>query len=221
MQGYSAYQIGTVIIWMGLPQLVIIPFVPKLMQLFDSRYLVAFGMLMFGSSCFLTSYFNRDFSGPQIDVPLLIRAIGQPFIMVPLSAVSTAGMAKGRETGAASALFNMLRNLGGSFAIAGLSTLLSVRERFHSFRIGESVSIYSEATRDRLQHMTDFFISRGADPVSAQATAVGSLGFAVRQQSFFMAYNDCFVVLAFVLLASVPVMFFMSKQKTASGGEAH
>src|SRR3984885_5727523 len=193
MQGYNAFQIGTVIIWMGLPQLVIIPFIPTLMQRFDSRFLIGFGMLLFGRRCFLTSYFSRDFSGPQIHFPLLIRAIGQPFIMVPLSAVATAGMAKGRESGAASALFNMLRNMGGSFAIAGLSTLLSVRERFHSFRIGESVSIYSEATRDRLQHMADFFMSRGADPVSAQATAMGSLGFAVRQQSFFLAYNDCFV----------------------------
>jgi DHA2 family multidrug resistance protein len=217
MQGYSAFQIGTVIIWMGLPQLVIIPFIPKLMQRFDSRILISFGMLMFGGSCFLTSYFNRDFSGPQIHFPLLIRAIGQPFIMVPLSAVSTAGMAKGRETGAASALFNMLRNMGGSFAIAGLSTLLSVRERFHSLRIGESVSIYSEATRERLQHLTDFFVSRGADPWSARAAALGSLGFGVRQQSFFLAYNDCFVALGFVLLASVPVLFFLKKAKTADG----
>jgi MFS transporter, DHA2 family, multidrug resistance protein len=221
MQGYNAFQIGTVIIWMGLPQLVIIPFIPTLMQRFDSRFLIGFGMLLFGGSCFLTSYFNRDFSGPQIHLPLLIRAIGQPFIMVPLSAVATAGMAKGRESGAASALFNMLRNMGGSFAIAGLSTLLSVRERFHSLRIGESVSIYSEATRDRLQHMTDFFMSRGADSVSAQASAVGSLGFAVRQQSFFLAYNDCFVALGFVLLASASVLFFMKKQKTTGGGGAH
>jgi hypothetical protein len=54
--------------------------------------------------------------------------------------------------------------------------------------------------------------------VSAHATAVGSLRFAIRQQSLFMAYNDCFVALAFVLLASVPVLFFMSKQKTAGSG---
>jgi DHA2 family multidrug resistance protein len=75
--------------------------------------------------------------------------------------------------------------------------------------------------RDRLQHMTDFLMSRGADAVSAHAAAIESLGFSVRQQSFFMAYNDCFVALAFVLLASIPVLFFMSKQKTTGGGGAH
>jgi DHA2 family multidrug resistance protein len=221
MQGYNAYQTGTVLIWMGLPQLVIIPFIPKLMRRFDPRVLIGFGMLLFGGSCFLICYFNPDFSGPQIHLPLLVRAIGQPFIMVPLSATSTAGMAKGRESGAASALFNMLRNLGGSFAIAGLSTLLSVRERFHSLRIGESVSLYSEPTRDRLQHMTNFFASRGSDPISAQARAVGALGGLVRQQSFFLAYHDCFLALGLVLLSSTLVVFFMRKAKTSGGGGAH
>ena len=41
-QGYSAFQIGTVIIWLGLPQLVIIPFIPLLMKRFDPRKLIGF-----------------------------------------------------------------------------------------------------------------------------------------------------------------------------------
>jgi DHA2 family multidrug resistance protein len=221
MQGYSALEIGTVIIWLGLPQLVIIPFVPMLMKLFDSRYLMGFGMLLFGGSCFLMSSLNADVSGAQLHLPLLVRAMGQPFIMIPLSAVATSGMARGRETGAASALFNMLRNMGGSFAIAGLSTLLSVRERFHSFRIGEAVSIYSEATRLRYQELTGFFTSTGEDPVTAQATAVAAVGRIVRQQAYFIAYSDCFFALGIVLLASAAVLLFMKKVQLGAGGGAH
>lgn len=217
-QGYSAYQIGSVIIWLGLPQLVIIPFIPLLMKRFDSRKLIGFGMVFFGGSCFLTAFFNRDFSGPQLHVPLLIRAIGQPFIMVPLSALATAGMAKGRETGAASALFNMLRNLGGSFAIAGLSTLLSIRERFHSSRIGESVSIFASTTRLRMQQLTDSFIAGGADPYSAQLSATKQLGHLVQQQAYFLAFNDCFLVLGVVLLSSAIVLFFMRRPRLGEGG---
>jgi DHA2 family multidrug resistance protein len=73
--------------------------------------------------------------------------------MVPLSAVTTSGMAKGHESGVASALFNMMRNIGGSIGIAGLSTLPSVRERFHSERIEESVTVYSDALQQRLQQL--------------------------------------------------------------------
>jgi hypothetical protein len=50
---------------------------------------------------------------------------------------------------------------------------------------------------------------------------VDALGSALRQQSFFLAYNDCFVALGFVPLASGAILFFMSKQKTTGGGGAH
>jgi DHA2 family multidrug resistance protein len=221
IHGYNASQIGTVLIWLGLPQLVVIPFVPKLMQHVDSRVIICVGVLLFGGSSFFTAHLNMDFAGPQFVLPLLIRALGQPLIMVPLSAVTTSGMAQGRESGAASALFNMMRNIGGSIGIAGLSTLLSVRERFHSERIGESVTIYSSAAQARLQHSTDYFLSQGTDPSSAQMRAIGAIAGAVRREAFLMAYSDCFVALGCVLLASAIALFFMNKSQIsgAIGGE--
>jgi hypothetical protein len=89
------------------------------MQHFDARILIGIAILLFGGSSFFTSHLDSNFAGPQFYVPLVIRALGQPLIMVPLSAVSTAGMAKGRESGSASALFNMIRNIGGLIGIAG------------------------------------------------------------------------------------------------------
>jgi DHA2 family multidrug resistance protein len=221
VHGYDASQIGTVIIWLGVPQLVVIPFVPKLMRLFDSRYIIGVGIFLFGGSSFLTSHLSSDFSGPQFHLPLLVRALGQPLIMVPLSAVTTAGMAKGRESGAASALFNMMRNIGGSIGIAGLSTLLSVRERFHSLRIGESVSIYSQATQLRIQGATAFFMSRGGDASTAQGQAIRVIGNGVRRQAMILAFSDCFVALGCVLLGSGIALFFMNKARVAGGGGGH
>ena len=48
-------------------------------------------------------------------------------------------MAKGRESGAASALFNMMRNIGGSIGIVGLSHAFD-KQNGPSERIGESVT---------------------------------------------------------------------------------
>ncbi len=221
MHGYDALQIGKVIIFLGLPQLLVIPLVPKLMQRFDARVLIGTGILLFGGSSFFTSHLDSDFAGPQFYIPLIIRALGQPLIMVPLSAVSTAGMAKGRESGSASALFNMMRNIGGSLGIAGLSTLLSVRERFHSARIGESVSIYSGAVQERLQQSATYFMSQGSDPSSAHMRAVGAIGGAVRRQAFLLAYSDCFLVLGCVLLSSATALFFMKKARILGAGGGH
>jgi DHA2 family multidrug resistance protein len=221
MHGYDALQIGKVIIFLGLPQLVVIPLVPKLMQRFDARILIGTGILLFGGSSFFTSHLDSDFAGPQFYIPLIIRALGQPLIMVPLSAVSTAGMAKGRESGSASALFNMMRNIGGSLGIAGLSTLLSVRERFHSARIGESVTIYSGAVQERLQQSATYFISQGSDPSSVHMRAIGAIGGAVRRQAFLLAYSDCFLALGCVLLSSAIALFFMKKARILGAGGGH
>jgi DHA2 family multidrug resistance protein len=217
IQGYDASQIGTVIIWLGLPQLLIIPLVPKMMQHFDTRLIIGVGVLLFGGSSFLTSHLSTDFSGPQFHFPLFIRALGQPLIMVPLSAVSTAGMAPGRESGAASALFNMMRNIGGSLGIAGLSTLLSVRERFHSVRLGESVSLYTSATRDRIDQSASYFASMGADSSSAHMQAIGALGGVVRREAYLQSFSDCFLALGCVLLASGIALFFMKRTRFSGG----
>lgn len=211
MHGYNASQIGTVIIWLGLPQLLIIPLVPRWMKHVDSRILIGLGIGFFGGSSFLTVHLDANFAGPQFYIPLVIRAIGQPLIMVPLSAVTTAGMAKGRESGAASALFNMMRNIGGSIGIAGLSTLLSIRERFHSERIGESVTVYSGALQGRVQQSAHFFMAHGNDPWSAHMRALGAVSGIIRRQAFLIAYGDCFLALGFVLVASAAVLFFMKK----------
>jgi DHA2 family multidrug resistance protein len=141
--------------------------------------------------------------------------------MVPLSAVTTAGMAKGRESGSASALFNMMRNIGGSIGIAGLSTLLSVRERFHSERIGESVTVYSGAMQERIRQSTAYFFTEGRGSYLANMRAIGAIGDEVRRQSFLLAYSDCFLILGCVLLASVAALFFMKKTKTSGPVRGH
>jgi hypothetical protein len=77
----------------------------------------------------------------------------------------------------------MMQNIGRSIGIAGLSTLLSVRERFHSERIGESVTVYSGALQQRLQQATAYFMSQGSDPSSAHMRAIGAIGGVVRRES--------------------------------------
>src|SRR5262249_37617843 len=139
IQNYDSLQIGQVLVWMGLPQLLIIPLVPRLMRRFDPRLLLGTGLLLFASSSLMNAFMTHDHAGPQLIASLLVRAIGQPLIMVPLSTIATGGIEKA-EVGSASALFNMMRNLGGSIGIALISTFLTQREHFHSARIGESIT---------------------------------------------------------------------------------
>src|SRR5580692_8968459 len=121
VQGYNAEQIGTVLAWTGLPQLLLIPLVPKLMQRFDIRYIAFAGLALFALSAFMNIEMSLDYSGDQLFVPNIIRAIGQALTLAPLSAISLGSVAP-QDAAAASGISNMMRNLGGAIGTALLST---------------------------------------------------------------------------------------------------
>jgi MFS transporter, DHA2 family, multidrug resistance protein len=220
MQGYNSQQVGEVLAWTGLPQLVLIPFVPRLMQRFDARLLVAVGLGLFAASCFMNIEINPDYSGPQLLWANLVRAIGQALVLTPLSVLATGGIER-EQAASASAMFNMMRNLGGSVGIATLETLLTKREQFHSAIINPSVSLLNEATRRRLETMQRYFMNAGtADPATAWHDAVVAVGRAVRAQAYFLAYGDTFFLMGCALLLAVVAAVLM-RQASGSGAGAH
>jgi DHA2 family multidrug resistance protein len=217
---YNSLQIGEVIMWAGIPQLFIVPFVPKLMKRIDLRVLIGTGVSLFAISCFMNTQLTHDTGIDQLRWSQLVRACGQPLIMVPLSSIATAGIAPALA-GSASGLFNMMRNLGGSFGIAVLATLLTRREQFHSNRLGEAVSMYDLATRQRLDDLTQVLIGRGIDPTTAQNQALATIDNLVRREAYIMAYNDCFYFIGCALLLSGIAVIFFKKAKPSGGAAAH
>ena len=150
VQRYNAEQIGIVLAWTGLPQLLLIPLVPLLMKRFDVRYIAFVGIGIFAASCFMNTTLSLDSAGDQFFLPNVVRAIGQALVLTPISAITTAGIAPS-DAGAASGLSNMLRNLGGAVGTATLGTILTKREQFHSNIIGQSVTLYREEVRQRIE----------------------------------------------------------------------
>ncbi|HEY9679098.1 MAG TPA: DHA2 family efflux MFS transporter permease subunit [Drouetiella sp.] len=220
IQGYSASQIGMTMMWLGLPQLLIIPFVPKIMTKIDPRILLGVGITLFATSCLMNSNMTFLNAGDQLIPSLLVRAMGQPLIMVPLSTLATAGV-QGSQASSASALFNMMRNLGGSIGVALISTFVTRREQFHSSRIGESVVNTSMMVQNQINSMTQQFITRGADAVLAHDQAMKALDNTVRRESFVMAYNDSFLIMGITLLLSCIAIAFLRKPKGPAAEGAH
>jgi DHA2 family multidrug resistance protein len=220
IQGYGASDIGATLIWGGVPQLFIMPLLPWFMKRFDTRWLISFGLLMFGASCLLNTTMSADFAHDQLRWSLLVRALGQPFILIPVSALATAGLPVNRTAGA-SGLFNMTRNLGGSIGIALLSALLTVRERFHSNRLGEHLSAYNPLTQERLDALTQKFTLAGSDATTAARQAVAALDATVRREANLMAFNDCFHLLGLVLLGAIVLAILCRPAKGGAGAGGH
>ena len=222
VQLYNAEQIGQVLAWTGLPQLILIPLVPKLMQRFDARYIAAVGMALFAASCFMNTTMSLNYSGDQLFVPNIIRAIGQALMLAPLSAVSLGSVAP-QDAAAASGISNMMRNLGGAIGTALLATIATKREQFHTNIIGQSDDLAREEVRQRIAEMTSYFMAHGmADPAAARHQAIIALGNIVKRQALVLGYSDTFAVLGFVLvLAAIAILLPGKPKGGAAPGGAH
>ncbi|MBB3915023.1 MULTISPECIES: MDR family MFS transporter [Rhizobium] len=221
IQGYNSEQIGMVLAWTGIPQLLLIPLVPRLMKRFDVRLLIVVGFALFAASNFMNVHMTGDYASDQLFWPNIVRAIGQALVFTPLSAIATAGIEQ-ENAGSASALFNMMRNLGGAVGIASLQTFLSKREQFHSNILTNSVSLFEEATRDRVARLTAYFISHGvSDQALASHKAVVAIALKLRKQANIMAFSDTFFLLGVALVVALLASLLLRKPGQLSGGGAH
>ncbi len=213
IQNYNALQIGQVIMWMGIPQLFLIPLVPKLMKIIPPKLLCAAGFALFGISSFASGALNPNFGGDQFHPIQIVRALGQPMIMVTISLIATAYI-QPQDAGSASSLFNILRNLGGAIGIALLATLLDSRGKIYFDYLRESIVPNNPAVAERLAALTQ--------QLGSEQAALGRISEIVHQQAMIMAYNDAFHFVGIALAVSmVAVLLTRHLPENMKGGAAH
>ena len=221
IQGYNAEQIGYVVMWSGLPQLLLFPAMPFLMKRFDPRILVIVGTLLFAASCFINVNLTHDVGMDQLILPQLLRAAGQPLFAIPLSQMSTAGLPP-RDTADASALSNMMRNLGGSVGIALLSTVIERREYFHFSILAEAMTQNAARTQERIAMLMAGMQSAIADPSVARGRVLMSLAAQVRREAYVSAYADAFWIVGVGLILALSAVLLLRKPRPmAAPVEAH
>lgn len=213
---YTPMQIGEVIAWVGLPQLFVMPFAAALSSRVDNRILCSFGLLMFGGSCVMNAFMDASTGYDQLVFTQVIRAVGQPFVMLTLSNFAMQGV-QPKDMPSASSLFNMTRNLGGSIGIAMLATSLTNREHFHSARLGESVTSYAAPTQERLDQLAQAFMANGIDPAAASEKALAVIDRLMRREAYVMAYNDGFLIIGLILIGCIAAIWLADKVKSPGG----
>ena len=222
VQRYNAEQIGTVLAWTGLPQLLLIPLVPLILKRFDARHIGFVGISIFAASCFMNTTLSPDTAGDQFWFPNIVRAIGQALVLTPVSTITTAGIAPS-EAGAASGLSNMLRNLGGAVGTATLAhradEARAIPLQYHR-PVGDALSrrgAPEDQRPDTLLHDARRDRSR-----PAQHQAIAAIGATVRRQALIMGFSDTFAVIGTLLGIAAVALLFARPVKTMSGaGGAH
>ncbi|WP_454883244.1 MDR family MFS transporter [Sphingomonas oryzagri] len=203
---YNAEQSGYVVLVSGLPTLMLMPLFPFFVKTVDVRVAVAFGMFCYGLSCFLNAHLNADATGAQFVVAQILRGVGQFFSLLFLNQAATSSVPT-RYAEDASGLFNGARNLGGSFALAIVSTLLDRRTTLHTDRIGESLTGNSPVGQAYLHQLSQQFAN--GDQASGNMRGLAMFAQQVQTQATVMTYSDLFWLFGVIMFVSIPLVLLL------------
>lgn len=219
--GYTALAAGLWTSPRGIGALVMMPITGVLLsRRWDPRLLLAAGLLLGSYTLFAFSRFDLSSGTWDIFWPQVIQGLGMSMIFVPLTTV-TMDPVPLAEMGNATALFNLMRNLGGSAGISFVTTMVARRSQFHQARLAASVAPGQPGYSTMLAGMIANFMHHGADAVTAAHQALAALYLLLQQQAALLSYVEAFWVLAVVFAAMVPVVFIMRRPRSQRAVAAH
>jgi DHA2 family multidrug resistance protein len=208
--GYNAERSGRVLFVSGIPAFLLIPILPQLLGRVDIRLLVVGGLVCLIGSCFLDIHLTGDSAGDDFTWSQLLRGLGQVLALMPLNQASVGAV--GLEDAAdAAGLYNMARNLGGSFGVATLGTFIDRRTELHSDIIRETVTTNSTLVQERIASMVATFLQTHSDAAYARVQALRQLSNEIHRQALVITYSECFWLLGIGLLLSLPLVFLLQQ----------
>jgi len=194
--GYTALQIGLMLLPTSLVSLVLFPIAGRVGQRVDPRLMMSLGVLLMTASLFANGFLTPDYSFTEIMALQLFRGAALPFLFTAIGQLALTRLAP-TDKADASSLYNLTRTLGGSIGIALIGTMVVNRERFHFERFGESVTQFALATRERLAGLTTgFTVNGGSDAYDASHQATAALAATLTKQAYVGAFDDASLALA-------------------------
>jgi DHA2 family multidrug resistance protein len=217
--GYSAEQSGQVHFISGVPAFLMVPILPRLVGQVNIRLMVLGGLLCCAGSCLLNIHLTADSTGNDFFWSQLLRGLGQVLALMPLNQASV-GTVGPEDAADAAGLYDMARNLGGSLELAVLGSFIDRRIDLHYDIIQETLTANSVPTQDWVAATTAKFQHSSGDTAVAHMQALRLLSNQIYQQALVITYSECFWLLGFGLIVSLPLVLLLRSPKTQTA-EVH
>ncbi|WP_461449392.1 DHA2 family efflux MFS transporter permease subunit [Mucilaginibacter sp.] len=216
--GFSAQQTGEILFPGGLCTIIMMPFIGKMLNKgIPAQFMATIGMFLFFVFTTMLSKSTLNSGTSDFFWPLVIRGIGMALLFVPLTTLAIADL-KGPEIGQGTGLNNMMRQLGGAFGIATLTTIIHIRQGFHRSNLLTNVNPYNNAFTQTFNGLIQNFESKGKSLSDATQMAYQAIEGNVIRQTLLLTYADAYWISGLVMLFSIPLLYlqpFKKGQKAA------
>lgn len=212
--GYTAIQAGSVFLPVGIIQGVVAPATGIISNKINPKIPIMIGAGLLALSFYLNSLMSYLTEHSFIMITLYMRGMAMGLMFSPLTAIATIGIPK-EKMGQASGLINVLRQIGGSFGVALLSTVMTSRVVFHSQTYGEALDQNSPAFRGVMSNLGNFLVHNAGSTISSASQQGKFLLMShISKEAFVQAICDDFLLAAIItLISAIPVIFLKTKKK--------
>jgi DHA2 family multidrug resistance protein len=216
---YDATHAGLTLMAGGFFLMALMPLIGFLVRKVQPKYMIAFGFIIMAMALDHMGGLDAQVSFSAVSLARVFQAAGFAFLFVPVQTLAYANVPAGKSNNA-SALINLMRNLGGSVGISVATTLLARRSQVHQDRLVSNLTQTRLPFHASLQTLTQRFSGYGADSVTASQRALATVSHQVQIQASMLAYLDTFMVLMFACLVAVGLTFFLKNIKLGKA-QAH
>jgi DHA2 family multidrug resistance protein len=212
--GWTATDAGLLLIPGSITTAFMMPIIGKLIQRgVPQSYMVAIGFLIFFFFTLLM-YKNMtpDTGTEHLYWPLILRGIGLGLLFVPITTLSLSTLT-GKNIGEGAAFTGMMRQLGGSFGIAIITTLITRFSQKHRVDLVAHLDGSKLEVQQKIALLQKGFMSKGFSSNEALKKAYQVIDYSVLKQSTVLAYMDIFLYLGILFLCCIPIIFLVKKGK--------
>jgi DHA2 family multidrug resistance protein len=210
--GYTATNAGLALTAGGVATILMLPASGILSNKVDPRLLIGVSFVIQGLAMWNMSRLDSQLSFASAAWARVFQAVGLPFLFVPITNIAYVGL-RPEESNQASALMNVARNLGGTFGISTVQTLLAQRSQWHQSHLVERLNPLNPVYANGITQLGQTLAAHGVPRAQAQQSAVGLLYRNLGQQAQMLSYIDVFRVLMWLVFAALPLLFLMQGKK--------
>ncbi|MGC4234496.1 MAG: DHA2 family efflux MFS transporter permease subunit [Niabella sp.] len=213
--GWTAFQSGMLMIPATLATAFMMPVVGKLISKgVPQPYMVAVGLLLF----FVYSLWGYKIITPNTGADnffwmLIVRGLGLSLLFIPITTMALSTL-KGQQIGQGAAFTGMMRQLGGSFGVAAITTFISNRNMLYRNDLVSKLDVNDLNVQQRVMAIKQGFVAKGMTPDVALGSAYKTLDLSITKQAAVLSYMDVFLCLGILFLVCIPFILFIRRRKT-------
>jgi DHA2 family multidrug resistance protein len=212
--GWTPTQAGLLLVPAALTTAFMMPIIGRLLQAgAKQQYLAAIGMLLFFFFCFWGYKVLTPDTGKEAFFWMLIfRGMALGLLFIPVTTLSLSTL-KGQQIGEGAAFTGMMRQLGGSFGVALITTFMAQQMVIHRADLARNLDTTSLAVQQRVNGLQHMFMAKGAATNIALQEAYKAIDYSVTKQAMVLSYMDVFWYIGIMFLLCIPFILFVRARK--------